>query len=254
MGALHEGHLSLVDASRSECDVTIATIFVNPTQFAPTEDFNKYPRDLDRDLALLGGRGCDVVFAPTVEEMYPPGHTTSIDVGPIARVLEGEFRPTHFAGVATVVMKLFQIAPADRAYFGRKDYQQTLVIRRMVDDLNVPIEVRICPIVREPDGLAMSSRNAYLSPDERRRALSLSRSLRHAEELVRGGETSTAKLERAMRTIIEETGGVDVQYIAFVEDGTVTPVREVRGPTTVAIAAYVGKTRLIDNLGLGTGG
>jgi pantoate--beta-alanine ligase len=185
--------------------------------------------------------------------MYPPGHTTSIDVGPIARVLEGEFRPTHFSGVATVVMKLFQVAPADRAYFGRKDYQQTLVIRRMVDDLNVPIEVRICPIVREPDGLAMSSRNAYLSADERRRALSLSRSLRHAEELVRNGETSTATLDRAMRALIDETGGVDVQYIAFVEDGAVTPVREVQGPTTVAIAAYIGKTRLIDNWGLGLG-
>jgi pantoate--beta-alanine ligase len=247
MGALHEGHLSLVEASRSECDLTIATIFVNPTQFAPDEDFNKYPRELDRDLTLLGGRGCDVVFTPSVEEMYPPGNATSIDVGPVGRVLEGEFRPTHFTGVATVVMKLFQLAPADRAYFGRKDYQQTLVIGQMVADLNVPIELRICPIIREPDGLAMSSRNAYLSPDERTRALSLSRALCRAEELALGGESSVTLIDRAMREVIEQADGVDVQSIAFVADGTVTPVREITGPTTVAIAAYVGKTRLIDN-------
>jgi pantoate--beta-alanine ligase len=253
MGALHEGHLSLIDASRSECDITIATIFVNPTQFAPNEDFNKYPRDFDRDLALLASRGCDVVFTPSVDEMYPAGHATSIDVGPLARVLEGEFRPTHFTGVATVVMKLFQFAPADRAYFGRKDYQQTLVVRRMVDDLNVPIEIKICPIIREADGLAMSSRNVYLSPDERARALSLNRALRHAEEMVRGGETSVAKIEREMKQLIERAGGVDVQYIAFVEDGTVTPVLEITAPTTIAIAAYVGKTRLIDNWELETG-
>jgi pantoate--beta-alanine ligase len=248
MGALHEGHLSLIDASRSECDVTVATIFVNPTQFAPTEDFDKYPRDLDRDLTLLASRGSDLVFAPSVDAMYPPGHTTSIEVGSLAHVLEGEYRPTHFAGVATIVMKLFQLAPADRAYFGRKDYQQTLVIRRMIDDLNVPIELRICPIVREPDGLAMSSRNAYLSPDERARALSLSRALRRADELARGGEMSVANLEREMRRLIEQTGGVDVQYITFVKDGTVAPVRELNEPTTIAIAAYVGKTRLIDNM------
>jgi pantoate--beta-alanine ligase len=252
MGALHEGHLSLIDASRSDCDITIATIFVNPTQFAPNEDFNKYPRDFDRDLALLASRRCDVVFTPSVEEMYPPGHATSIDVGPLARVLEGEFRPTHFTGVATVVMKLFQLAPADRAYFGRKDYQQTLVIRKMVDDLNVPIEITICPIIRELDGLAMSSRNVYLSPDERVRALSLHGSLRRAEELALAGETSVAKVEREMRAMLDQAGAIDVQYIAFVEDGTVTPVREIAGPTTVAIAAYVGKTRLIDNWGLGT--
>jgi pantoate--beta-alanine ligase len=247
MGALHEGHLSLVDAARAECDMAVVTIFVNPTQFAPHEDFRQYPRDLDRDLALLGDRGCDLVFVPTDDEMYRPGHATFIDVGPIGEVLEGEYRPTHFRGVATVVMKLFQLAPADRAYFGRKDYQQSLVVRQMVADLNVPIDVRVCPIVREPDGLAMSSRNAYLTSDERQRARVLYRSLRLAEELAAVGERDAATIRQQMRREIERTPGVELQYIAFVTDGTVTPVETITGPTTVAIAAVVGKTRLIDN-------
>jgi len=166
MGALHDGHLSLVDAARAECDLSVVTIFVNPTQFAPNEDFREYPREVTRDLSLLAGSGCDIVFAPDNDSIYRPNHATFIDVGPIGSMLEGEFRPTHFRGVATVVMKLFQLAPADRAYFGRKDYQQTLVVRQMVDDLDVPIDVRVCPTVREPDGLAMSSRNRYLSADE----------------------------------------------------------------------------------------
>jgi pantoate--beta-alanine ligase len=253
MGALHEGHMSLVDASRAECDLTIATIFVNPTQFAPHEDFDKYPRPLERDLSLLGGRGCDVVFTPTTADMYPPGHATIVEVGPVSQVLEGAYRPTHFRGVATVVMKLFQLAPADRAYFGRKDYQQTLVIRRFVEDLNVPIELRICPIVRERDGLAMSSRNVYLSADERRRALSLNQSLRLAEQLAAGGERSVAAIEQQMRELIGRAAGVEIQYIAFVADGTVTPVETIAGPTTIALAAHVGKTRLIDNARVGAG-
>jgi pantoate--beta-alanine ligase len=251
MGALHEGHLSLVDASRAECDVTVATIFVNPTQFGPAEDLSRYPRDLDADWKLLGGRGCDLVFAPGVEEMYPPGHTTWVDVGPLGQVLEGEFRPTHFRGVATVVLKLFQLVPADRAYFGRKDYQQTLVVRRMVEDLNVPIDVRVCPIVREPDGLAMSSRNAYLTADERQRAKSLSQAMRLAERLAAGGQRDVAAIRKEMEQEIGRAGGVEVQYIAFVADGTVTPVEKIAGPTTVAIAAQVGGTRLIDNLLIG---
>ena len=187
MGALHEGHLSLVDAARAECDLAVVSIFVNPTQFGPKEDLSKYPRDLNRDLQLLASRGCDLVFAPTVEAMYPHGYTTSIDVGDLGRKLEGEFRPDHFRGVATVVLKLFQIVPAEVAFFGRKDYQQTLVVERMVTDLNVPIEIRVLPTVREPDGLAMSSRNAYLSTDDRRRALAISQSLHLAEKLVDGG-------------------------------------------------------------------
>ncbi len=247
MGALHEGHLSLLDAARAECDVTVVTIFVNPTQFGAGEDFRRYPRDLNRDLALLGERGCDLVFAPPGDEMYRSDHATFVEVGPLGRVLEGEFRPTHFRGVATVVLKLFLLAPADRAYFGRKDYQQTLVVRQMVADLNVPIDVRACPIVREADGLAMSSRNAYLSEGERARALALPRSLRLAEELVASGERDVASIRRQMQHEIDRSGGVDVQYIAFVKDGTVTPVERIEGPTTIAIAAKVGETRLIDN-------
>jgi pantoate--beta-alanine ligase len=247
MGALHDGHLSLLEAARDECDLVVVTVFVNPTQFAPTEDFQRYPRDLERDLALLGARGCDLVFAPGTEEMYRPNHATFVDVGPLGQVLEGEFRPTHFRGVATVVLKLFQLAPADRAYFGRKDYQQTLVVRQMVDDLNVPVDVRVCPTVREADGLAMSSRNAYLSADARQRARALPRALRQAERLAAEGERTVAVIRSQIEREIHLAAGIDVQYIAFVADGTVTPVETINGPTTVAIAAQIGKTRLIDN-------
>jgi pantoate--beta-alanine ligase len=247
MGALHEGHLSLVSAARAECDVAVVTVFVNPTQFAPGEDFARYPRDLARDVALLATRGCDLVFAPRTEEMYRPNHATWIDVGRLGIELEGQFRPTHFRGVATVVMKLFQLAPADRAYFGRKDYQQTLVVRQMAADLSVPIDVRVCPIVREPDGLAMSSRNAYLSADQRQRALALSKSLRLAEHLAAKGERDVAIIRPQMERELERAAGVDVQYIAFVADGTLNQVQSIDGPTTIALAATVGKTRLIDN-------
>jgi pantoate--beta-alanine ligase len=247
MGALHDGHLSLVTAARAECDMTVVTIFVNPTQFAPDEDFSRYPRDLDRDVSLLATRGCDLVFAPKGVDMYAPQHATFVDVGPIGQVLEGAYRPTHFRGVATVVMKLFQLAPADRAYFGRKDYQQTLVVRQMVADLNVPIDVRVCPIVREPDGLAMSSRNAYLSADERQRALALSRSLKLAERLAADGERNVTAIRQRMQHELARAGDVDLQYIAIVADGTLTAVETIVGPTTVAIAAQVGRTRLIDN-------
>jgi pantoate--beta-alanine ligase len=247
MGALHEGHLSLIAAAREECDLAVASIFVNPTQFSPQEDFRTYPRDLERDMSLLSSRGCDLVFAPSNEIMYAPNHSTFVDVGPIGQVFEGEFRPTHFRGVATIVLKLFQLVPANRAYFGRKDYQQTIVIRQMAADLNVPIEIRVCPTMREPDGLAMSSRNAYLSPDERSRAVVLSRSLRLAEGLAGEGERKVATIRDRMLAEIQQTGGVDVQYIAFVRDGTLTPVDQIDGPTTIALAATVGKTRLIDN-------
>jgi pantoate--beta-alanine ligase len=247
MGALHDGHLSLVEAAGAECDLVVATIFVNPTQFGPGEDFHSYPRDMGTDVSLLGASGCQVIFAPTESEMYRSGHDTYVDVGRIGQVLEGEYRPTHYRGVATVVLKLFQLAPADRAYFGRKDYQQTLVVRQMVADLNVPIDVRICPTVREPDGLAMSSRNVYLSPAERRSALALSRSLMLAEQLAAGGEKQVDAIRRAMLGEIASTGGALVQYLAFVADGTVTPVTTIAGPTTIALAAIVGKTRLIDN-------
>ncbi len=251
MGALHEGHLSLVDAARAECDLAVVSIFVNPTQFGPKEDLSRYPRDLERDLKLLASRGCDLVFAPTVEEMYPAGYVTSIDVGNLGCELEGAFRPDHFRGVATVVLKLFQIVPADVAFFGRKDYQQTLVVKRMVTDLNVPIEIRVLPTVREADGLAMSSRNAYLSADERRRALALSQSLRLAEQMVRDGLREVEAIRGKMFDHLKSSGVDEVQYVAFVADGTITPVESVDGPTTVAIAAKVGPTRLIDNLRIG---
>jgi pantoate--beta-alanine ligase len=251
MGALHEGHLSLVDAARAECDLAVVSIFVNPTQFGPMEDLSRYPHDLDKDLRFLGSRGCDLVFAPSVDEMYPAGCATSVDVGPLGSELEGEYRPDHFRGVATVVLKLFQIAPADVAFFGRKDYQQSLVVRQMVADLNVPIEIRVCPTVRESDGLALSSRNAYLNADERRRSLALSQSLQLAERLAAEGVRDVAKIRGKMQSHLRAVGGVDVQYIAFVADGSVTPVTSLDGPTTVAIAAMVGKTRLIDNTLLG---
>jgi pantoate--beta-alanine ligase len=251
MGALHEGHLSLVDAAAAECDRVVASIFVNPTQFAPGEDFSKYPRPLQRDLDLLQARGCGLVFLPEAEEMYPPGFDTFIDVGAVAQPWEGAARPGHFRGVATVVHKLFQLVPADRAYFGRKDYQQTLVIERMVTDLNLPIEVRVCPIVRDADGLALSSRNVYLTADERRRALALSEALRLAEAAVAAGELDVERIRAQMLEHLETIGGVAVEYIALVRDGTVDDAARIGGPVTIAIAARVGATRLIDNARVG---
>ena len=251
MGALHEGHLSLVDAAVAECDRVVASIFVNPTQFGPSEDFTKYPRPLERDLDLLRGRGCELAFVPEAAEMYPAGYGTSIDVGPVAVPWEGAARPGHFAGVATVVLKLFECVPADRAYFGRKDYQQTLVVRRMVADLNLPIDVRVCPIVRDADGLALSSRNVYLSAEERRRALALSQSLRLAEEIISGGERDALVVRERMLALIAAVGGVGVEYVAIMRDGAVDEVAEIDGPVTIAVAARVGTTRLIDNVRIG---
>ena len=190
MGALHEGHLSLVRRARGECDVVIATIFVNPAQFGPSEDFSRYPRTIERDLELLAAEGCDLVFVPPQEEVYPSDFSTFVEPPAVALPLEGRFRPGHFRGVATVVLKLFNLIPANVAYFGQKDYQQALVIQHMVRDLNLPIKIAVCPIVREPDGLALSSRNRYLSTAEREQALALSRTLQLAEQLVghqRGG-------------------------------------------------------------------
>ena len=246
MGALHAGHLSLVDAAAAQCDLVAASIFVNPTQFAPTEDFSKYPRPLERDLDLLRERGCWLAFVPSREAMYPPGSTTLIDVGPPARPWEGTLRPTHFAGVATVVMKLFQIVPATRAYFGQKDYQQTVVVRRMGADLDVPIEIRVCPIVRDADGLALSSRNAYLSPEERRRGLALSQSLALAQQAYAAGERDAARIRELVRRHLEQAG-LKPDYVAVVSDGSVDEVAELTEPAVVAVAARVGPTRLIDN-------
>ncbi|MBI1900796.1 MAG: pantoate--beta-alanine ligase [Planctomycetia bacterium] len=253
MGALHAGHLSLVEASLRECGATVVSIFVNPTQFGPSEDFQRYPRDLEGDLAKLAGTGkegkaVDLVFVPTVEEMYPEGCTTTVDVGAPAEVLEGAFRPGHFRGVATVVLKLFNQVLPDVAYFGHKDYQQTVVVRRMVEDLCVPVEIRVCPTVREPDGLALSSRNKYLSAEERRQALAISRALRAAADVAAGGERRAEKVLSAMRGVLEAEPGVRVQYAVLVDPLTLRDMTEIRGRALAAIATYVGKTRLIDNI------
>jgi pantoate--beta-alanine ligase len=251
MGALHEGHLSLVDAARAECDVVAASIFVNRTQFGPGEDFDRYPRPLQRDLDLLASRGCRLAFVPDAVEIYPAGFDSWVEVGRVAEPLEGAARPGHFRGVATVVLKLFQLVPADRAYFGRKDYQQTLVVKRMTADLDVPIEIRVLPIIREADGLAMSSRNAYLSPLERQQAVSLWQSLKLAEQAHAAGETDVDRIRQRMLAHIAAAGGVEVQYIAFLRDGTVDETPRIAGPTVIAIAARVGRTRLIDNHTIG---
>jgi pantoate--beta-alanine ligase len=251
MGALHAGHLSLVDASQAECDRTVVSIFVNPTQFGPGEDQDRYPRALEKDCELLASRGCWLVFAPQAEEVYPPGHETFVEVGSVAQPLEGKVRPGHFRGVATVVLKLFEMVPADRAFFGRKDYQQALVVERMIADFNLPIELVVCPTVREADGLAMSSRNAYLNPDERQQAASLWKALLLAESLYKEGECTTAKIAEQLRASLATAGITQIDYIAFLAAGTVQPVTIITGPTVVALAARVGQARLIDNHTIG---
>ncbi len=247
MGYLHAGHLSLVEAARRENQRVAATVFVNPTQFGPHEDLAHYPRDLARDQELLESAGCDLLLAPEVEEMYGPGCETSIDVGSVAVPLEGARRPGHFRGVATVVMKLLQIATPDRAYFGEKDAQQLAVIRRLVADLNVPVEIRGCPIVREPDGLAMSSRNSYLSPDERRAATVLVRALEAAEARWKAGERSGPSLEETLRETLCRERLARTDYAAAADPETFQPVAVASGPVRLLLAVFVGRTRLIDN-------
>jgi pantoate--beta-alanine ligase len=251
MGALHAGHLSLVRASVTACDLTVVTIFVNPAQFGPTEDFARYPRTLDHDVQLLGRARADVVFAPTTDHIYRAGFSTYVEPPDVAKPLEGGCRPGHFRGVATIVLKLFHLVPADRAFFGQKDYQQVRVIQTMVADLDVPIRVVVCPTVREPDGLAMSSRNRYLSAAERRQALALSHSLARAAELVRSGERSAATIHKEMSAILETAGITRVDYVALVDPVTLGDVAQVQDGTMALVAAYVGGTRLIDNRQLG---
>lgn len=246
MGALHEGHLSLVQAANAECDITVVSIFVNPSQFGPNEDFAKYPRTLDSDLALLTGYA-DLVFAPSSDAVYRPDHATWVEVSAVAEPLEGVCRPGHFRGVATIVLKLFNMVQPDIAYFGQKDYQQALVIRRMVADLDVPVAVRFCPIVREADGLALSSRNRYLSPAARQRALVLSKSLRLAQEMVSGGQRSTAAIAAKMREVIETADDAQIDYIALADAETLLPVDTIAGPVVAALAVKIENTRLIDN-------
>jgi len=249
---LHEGHLSLVRIARQQTDVVAATIFVNPAQFGPQEDFSKYPRALEPDLQALSSAGCDLVFVPTAADIYPPGFSIYVEPPVVAQPLEGVCRPGHFRGVATVVLKLFHVIPADMAYFGQKDFQQLLVIRRMVEDLSLPIQIVACPTVREADGLAMSSRNRYLSPAERPQALALSRALERAEQLVAAGEKSGATVVAEMRRILSGGGVTRIDYVALANPETLTEKTVVDGPAVALIAAFVGTTRLIDNRLLNT--
>lgn len=248
MGALHRGHTSLVEASVKECGFTVVTLFVNPTQFGPNEDFKKYPRMLEADVAQVGEFGADLVFAPSESEVYRPGHATYVEMQGPAEPLEGAFRPGHFRGVATVVLKLFNMVGADTAYFGQKDYQQTLVIKKLVADFDVPIRIVICPTVREPDGLAMSSRNAYLKPEERKAALTLSRALRKAEELVTAGERDVWKIRDALQTVLAAEKLLRPQYALVADAETLQEPATVDRPCVALVAAFVGTTRLIDNV------
>src|ERR1700694_4135313 len=248
MGALHEGHLSLVRAAKEQCDAVVVSIFVNPTQFGPTEDLAKYPRQMERDRALLEEEDVDILFAPSVEEIYGSGSITWVLVEGLSEKLDGRSRPGHFRGVATVVAKLFNILGPQIAFFGQKDAAQLAVIRRMVRDLNFPVEIIAGAIVREPDGLAMSSRNAYLSPEERGRALVLQRSLRRAEAEFQSGQRIAAKLISAALEVLASEPQVAVDYLEVVNPDTLEPVERITQPALLAIAARVGTTRLIDNV------
>jgi pantoate--beta-alanine ligase len=253
MGYLHEGHLALVDEARRGADAVIMSIFVNPLQFGPGEDLARYPRDLPRDRALAAGRGVDALFTPSVDLMYPPGSEVRVIPGGTADRWEGAARPGHFIGVLTVVAKLFHLVQPDFACFGRKDIQQLTLIRQMVRDLDWAIDIVAVPTVREADGLALSSRNAYLSSDDRRRAVALSRALRTAREAWKGGENQAAAIEARMRRELRGEPGVLVEYIAIAEPEALAPVMTADARTVVAIAARVGGTRLIDNVILGEG-
>lgn len=249
MGYLHEGHLSLIRRARAECDFVVVSIFVNPLQFGPHEDYNVYPRDLKRDTALAAEAGADVIFHPTPEEMYPEGFQTHVEVEKLSQGLCGAFRPGHFRGVATVVTKLFNIVSPDKAYFGEKDAQQLAVIRRMVRDLNLDIEIVPMPIVRESDGLALSSRNTYLSPEERRAATVLYRALLYGRDLIAAGERDGLRVRDAVRRTLESEPLVSrIDYVAVVDPDTLEEKTTLSGSVMLAVAAYIGKVRLIDNI------
>lgn len=248
MGYLHEGHLSLVRRANKDCGFVVVSIFVNPTQFSPKEDLKKYPRDFARDLKLLSKLKVDVVFYPSAASMYPEGYKTYIYVKDLSEGMCGESRPGHFEGVATVVAKLFNIVKPDAAYFGKKDYQQQVVIKKMASDLNFDIKVVSLPTVREPDGLAMSSRNKYLTKVERSKAAILSRSLRFAKHLVESGITDASKVKSAVSKLIRTKPGIRIDYIAVKDPISLEDVKDVKGKALIAVAAYLGKTRLIDNI------
>lgn len=248
MGALHEGHLSLVRAARESGGTVASSIFVNPTQFGPTEDLAKYPRSFERDCDLLEREGVELLFAPSVEEMYPSHSVTWVTVEDLSNKLDGRSRPGHFRGVTTVVAKLFHIVEPDAAFFGQKDAAQVAILRRMVRDLNLPIDIVVCPIVREPDGLAMSSRNAYLNAEQRQQALVLHRSLIRVQQLLDQGETSAHILTSAGQQEFAAQPSVRLDYFEIVNPDTLDPIQDTRNGALIAVAAYVGSTRLIDNL------
>ena len=251
MGYLHEGHLSLIRRAKQECDHVAVSIFVNPTQFAPTEDLSKYPRDLERDLRLIEPLGVDLVWTPTPEVMYPSGFQTWVEVETLTKPLEGAMRPAHFRGVTTVVAKLFNAVQPHKAYFGQKDAQQAAVIRQMTRDLSYPVEVVVCPIVREADGLAMSSRNKYLEGADRQAALVLSRALTAAKELYDAGERDAETLRAKMKEVIAAEPRAQMQYVSCADYDTLAELETVTGKTLLSMAVLIGKTRLIDNFVLG---
>ena len=249
MGALHKGHLALIQKAREDCDFVVVSIFVNPTQFGAGEDFERYPRDLSKDLRLCEEEGVDVVFAPSVQDMYPEDFSTWVEVkGRLTETLEGSFRPGHFRGVTTVVTKLFNIVSPDVSYFGRKDYQQALIVKKMVRELNIATQIVLLPTVREEDGLASSSRNKYLSDEERKKARVLYRSLLRAKTEIEDGEDNPSRIISSMEDLIREEGPLRIDYIAIVDPDTLEPVERIEGKVLIAIAAQVGKTRLIDNI------
>jgi pantoate--beta-alanine ligase len=251
MGALHEGHLSLIRRARGDCDVVVVSIFVNPTQFGANEDFSRYPRDLSRDSRLTQEAGADALFYPDVDEVYPSGFQTFIEAPYISRLWEGERRPGHFRGVATICVKLFQIVQPDRAYFGMKDYQQLKVIERVVSDLNIPLTVVPCSTIREPDGLAMSSRNVYLDESSRRSSLMIHSALKRVEELYEQGEWSASVLERAMHDILRSDPAIQIDYAVIVDSETLEPIECLEKKGVALVAVRIGNTRLIDNAVLG---
>jgi pantoate--beta-alanine ligase len=248
MGYLHDGHLSLVKQAKEENSTVITSVFVNPTQFGPSEDFESYPRDFPRDLAMLDERGVEFVFMPSTKEMYPEGYNTWVDVDKVTERLEGASRPTHFRGVTTVVAKLFNILEPTRGYFGQKDAQQLIVIKKMVKDLNMNVEIVACPTVREPDGLAMSSRNKYLKLDERKAAAVLYQSLKLAQQFWSQGEKDTEKIRQKMTELIQGQPLAHIDYISIADNETLEELKEIKPPALVSLAVKIGKPRLIDNI------
>lgn len=247
MGALHAGHASLIRSARAECEFVVVSIFVNPTQFGPNEDYSRYPRTMDADRQLCGAVGTDLIFAPTPEMMYPPESRTVVEVTGLQDVLCGPKRPGHFRGVATVVLKLFNIVGPDVAYFGQKDAQQARIIEQMTVDLNVPLTVRVMPTVREPDGLAMSSRNRYLDPTQRLHAVCLYQALELAKTMVAAGEKSANRVRQAVLDLIQQTPGATLDYVDLLDATTLQSIETISRPTLLALAVFFGQTRLIDN-------